>query len=56
MPKVFVKINGKTSEIPDNISIQGLVSARKITDSIIMELNGTSVSRELWESISLNPG
>lgn len=53
---MLVKINGTESEISDNISIRDLISARKLpVDVIIVELNGTVITRELWESTRLNP-
>jgi len=52
---MLITINGVQSEIFDT-SIRGLISARNLPDdAIIIELNGTIVTRELWESTSLNP-
>ena len=53
---MFIKINGTESEISNNISIQGLISVKKIEIAIIVELNGTIIARKLWGSTSLNPG
>ena len=53
---MLIKINGTQSEISDNISIHGLVLARKLPgNAIIIELNGTIITRELWENTRLNP-
>ncbi len=54
---MLIKINGKESEVADNITIQGLLSARKLTGAaVIIELNGAIIARGLWESTTLNPG
>lgn len=53
---MLIKINGAESEIFDNISIHDLLLARKLpVEIIIVELNGTIVPRELWESTRLTP-
>lgn len=54
---MLIKINGMESEVIDNVTIQGLLSARNMTISaIIIELNGTIIVRDLWETTTLNSG
>ncbi len=53
---MLIRINGTESEVADNITIQGLLSARKLTGAaILIELNGAIIARELWENTTLNP-
>lgn len=53
---MFIKVNGEDSEISDGITIQDLISARKLAgNASIIELNGTIIAREHWESTGLNP-
>ena len=51
---MFIKINGSESEVAENLSIQGLLLAHKLGESIIIELNGAIIARRLWESTILN--
>jgi sulfur carrier protein len=51
---MLVKINGGVSEIVEDSSIQDLIEARKLPDSIIIiELNGEVIKREHWKSLKL---
>ena len=53
---MLIKINGTESEVADNVAIQGLLSARKLTGAaIIIEVKGAIIARELWENATLNP-
>ncbi len=53
---MLTRINGTESEVADNVTIQGLLSARKLTGAaIIVEVNGAIIARELWENTTLNP-
>ncbi len=53
---MLIKINGTESGVADNVTIQGLLSARKLTGAaIIIEVNGAIIARELWENTTLNP-
>ena len=54
---MLIKINGDESEIPDNYSIQSVISARDLPpDAVYVALNNKIVRRKLWESTRLNPG
>jgi sulfur carrier protein len=54
---MLIKLNGEDSEVPAVMSIQELISARgSIKSSVIVELNGTIVHRELWASTPIKPG
>jgi sulfur carrier protein len=53
---VLIKINGKTSEVSDSLSILDLISARGLRDkAVVIELNGTVIRRESWGDIRLSP-
>ena len=50
-----VRINGIVHEIPVNSSVQDVLTAKKLTSSIvIIELNGEIIKRENWMSLRLN--
>ena len=53
---MLIKVNGAESNVVDNVTIQGLLSARNMMGTaIIIELNGTIINRELWGNTKLNP-
>ena len=53
---MLIKVNGTESNVVDNVTIQGLLSARNMMGTaIIIELNGKIIDRELWENTKLNP-
>ncbi|MDO8577813.1 MAG: sulfur carrier protein ThiS [Dehalococcoidales bacterium] len=53
---MLIKINGTESEIAGNLTLQSLLSTRKLAISaIIIELNGKIIDRELWGNTKLNP-
>ena len=52
---MLIKVNGTESNVVDNVTIQGLLSARNMMGTaIIIELNGAIITRELWENTKLN--
>jgi thiamine biosynthesis protein ThiS len=53
---VLIKINGKTSEVSNHLSVLDLISTRDLRDkAVVIELNGTVIQRASWEDIKLNP-
>ncbi len=50
-----IKINGAVDEIPDNSSIQDVLTARKVPVGVlVIGLNGEIIKRENWASLRLN--
>ncbi len=53
---MLIKINGKAMEISDSTSILNLVIAGNLPEkAIIIELNGTIITRKGWECTTLKP-
>ncbi len=51
-----VRINGEVEEIPDNSSVEDvLTSIKLLKGTVVIELNGEIVKRDKWESLRLNP-
>jgi sulfur carrier protein len=54
---VLVTINGAKSEVPEGLSIEDLVIAKKMPKNmLIIELNGEIVKKEQWKTTGMNPG
>jgi thiamine biosynthesis protein ThiS len=48
---VLIKVNGRDSEVADNVTIREVVLASGFKDSlIVVELNGIVTRREAWET------
>lgn len=51
-----VRINGEVEEIPDNLSVEDVLTSRKLLKgAVVIELNGEIVKRDKWASLRLNP-
>lgn len=47
---MFLKINGRDSEVADNANIREIVQASEFKDSlIVVKLNGQVTLRDAWE-------
>lgn len=54
---MLVKINGAASEVPEGLSIDELIVARKMpAGMLIVELNGEIIRKEQWKTTSVHPG
>ncbi|HUW64197.1 MAG TPA: sulfur carrier protein ThiS [Spirochaetia bacterium] len=52
-----VTVNGKTEEIPAGISVAEYLDRREVgRDSLVVELNGTVLTRPEWPARILNTG
>ena len=50
-----VRINGEVEEIPDNSSVEEVLTSRKlIKGTVVIELNGEIIRRDRWASLRLN--
>lgn len=50
-----VRINGEVEEIPDNSSVEDVLTARKLLrGAVVIELNGEIVKRDRWAGLRLN--
>jgi sulfur carrier protein len=54
---LIVKINGKEEEVAENLTVQQMITDRKLNPkTIIVELNGLVLKPDLWKSTFLISG
>ncbi|WP_341474060.1 sulfur carrier protein ThiS [Desulfofundulus thermobenzoicus] len=50
-------INGKKTELPDEITLADMLTQRKLNpETVLIEYNGELVPKELWPGVVLNDG
>ncbi|HHW42463.1 sulfur carrier protein ThiS [Desulfofundulus thermobenzoicus] len=54
---MLVVINGKKTELPDEITLADMLTQRKLNpETVLIEYNGELVPKELWPGVVLNDG